>query len=193
MKILMLGNSFTYFNDMPHTLSVLLGAEVVHHTRGGALLSEQLDVQDTLGMRTQAALRDEQWDYVILQEMSNGPITAPESFFDSVHKLCALARQNGAEPMLYATWAYQRDSAKLATMNMSYDEMFRQMFEAYHRAAEQNQALIADVGQRFYELSDSHNLYVEDGFHPNQEGSRIAAETIAQVIRRHSESRAQKG
>lgn len=190
MRILMLGNSFTYFNDMPQTLSVLTGAEVAHHTRGGARLSEQLNVQTALGALTQAALRDEQWDYVILQEMSNGPITAPGSFLDSVNRLCALARQNGAEPILYATWAYQKDSAKLATMNMGYDEMFRRMFEAYHQAADQNHALIADVGQRFYELSDSQNLYVEDGFHPNEAGSRLAAETIARVIGQHRGDRA---
>ena len=36
MKILMLGNSFTFFNQMPQLLSELTGADVVHHTRGAA-------------------------------------------------------------------------------------------------------------------------------------------------------------
>ena len=36
MRILMLGNSFTFYNDMPKTLAQLTGAEVVAHTRGGA-------------------------------------------------------------------------------------------------------------------------------------------------------------
>lgn len=35
MRILMLGNSFTFANDMPAMLAELTGAEVVHHTRGG--------------------------------------------------------------------------------------------------------------------------------------------------------------
>lgn len=34
MRILMLGNSFTFANDMPAMLAELTGAEVVHHTRG---------------------------------------------------------------------------------------------------------------------------------------------------------------
>lgn len=34
MRILMLGNSFTFANDMPVMLAELTGAEVVHHTRG---------------------------------------------------------------------------------------------------------------------------------------------------------------
>ena len=43
MRILMLGNSLTFANDMPHMLAALTGAEVVHHTRGRARLSEQLN------------------------------------------------------------------------------------------------------------------------------------------------------
>ena len=41
MRILMLGNSLTFANDMPHMLAALTGAEVVHHTRGGARLSAE--------------------------------------------------------------------------------------------------------------------------------------------------------
>ena len=62
------------------------------------------------------------------------------------------------------------------------DATDRQMYEAYHDAAEQNHALIADAGRRFYELADTRSLYAEDGCHPNEEGSRIAAEAIASVI-----------
>ena len=59
MRILMLGNSFTFTNNMPKMLAELTGAEVVHHTRGGARLSEQLNPNTRLGGRTQAALRNE--------------------------------------------------------------------------------------------------------------------------------------
>ena len=49
MRILMLGNSFTFTNNMPQMLAELTGAEVVHHTRGGARLSEQLNPNTRLG------------------------------------------------------------------------------------------------------------------------------------------------
>ena len=114
MRILMLGNSFTSTNHMPQMLAELTGAEVVHHTRGGARLSEQLNPKTRLGTQTQAALQNEHWDYVVLQEMSHGPITAPNSFFSSVERLCGQIRANGATPILFATWAYQKGGAKLA-------------------------------------------------------------------------------
>lgn len=188
MRILMLGNSFTSTNNMPQMLSELAGAEVVHHTRGGARLSEHLNPATRMGARTQAALQDERWDYVVLQEMSNGPVTASKSFFSSVETLCRLICQNGAMPILYATWAYQKNGTKLTSMGTDYEEMFQQMHKAYHQAAEQNHALIADVGQQFYALSESQNLYATDGVHPNELGSRIAAETIAEVIQQHKEN-----
>lgn len=183
----MLGNSFTFTNDMPQTLAELTGAEVVHHTRGGARLSEHLNPGTKLGARTQAALIHEHWDYVVLQEMSHGPITSPKSFFSSVERLCKQIRVNGAVPILYATWAYQKGGAKLAAKGWDYDEMARKLFEAYHRAARENHALVADVGQRFYQLSDTQNLYADDGVHSNEWGSCIAVETIASVIQEYEE------
>ena len=189
MKILMLGNSFTFANQMPRTLAQLTGGEVVHHTRSGARLSEQLNPQTKLGARTQAALQDERWDYVVLQEMSHGPITSPQTFFPSVERLCGQIQENGAVAILYATWAYQKGGAKLSAKDWDYDEMARKLSEAYRKASRENHALIADVGRRFYELSHTQALYAADGVHPNELGSRIAADTIAAVIRQHKENR----
>ena len=189
MRILMLGNSFIFTNNMPQMLADLTGAEVIHHTRGGARLSEQLNSNTRLGSQTQAALRNGQWDYVVLQEMSHGPITASKSFFSSVERLCRQIRANGAVPILFATWAYQRGGAKLTAKGWDYDGMARTLSEACHKAARENNTLIADVGRRFYELADTQALYAADGVHPNEFGTRVAAETIASVINQHEEAK----
>ena len=187
MRILMLGNSFTSANHMPRMLSHLTGAEVVAHTRGGARLSEHLNPDTRMGTQTQAALRQELWDYVVLQEMSHGPISTPKRFFSSVERLCGQIRRNGATPLLYATWPYQKNGVKLRSKGWDYDDMARKLSQAYRRAAEENHALIADVGQRFCQLSNTQDLYADDGVHPNERGSQIAAATIAAVIQQHEE------
>ena len=179
----MLGNSFTFFCNMPEMLADLLHAEVVHHTRGGAHLAEQLNPETELGARTQTALRNEKWDYVVLQEYSTGPIVSPERFYDSVRKLCAQIRENGAVPVLYATWAFKKNGKKLKESGLKYEAMYRGLYDAYHHAAEENDALIADVGKAFCEHADTVELYASDDYHPSHEGSRLAAETIAKVIR----------
>ena len=108
MRILMLGNSFTFANNMPKTLANLIDAEVVQHTRGGARLAEQLNPDTKMGGMTQAALENEKWDYVILQEMSNGPITSRESFLKNTALLCERIRANGAVPVLYGPGLIRR-------------------------------------------------------------------------------------
>lgn len=189
MRILMLGNSFTFVNDMPQKLAQLTGAEVVHHTRGGARLAEQLHPRTKMGAATLEALANEHWDYVVLQEMSNAPIVTKMRFLQAVSGLCAKIRLAGAVPVLYATWAYQKDGPAMQKMNVSYDEMYRLLYEAYHVAAEQNYALIADVGKAFYERSNIDDLYADDGCHPNEAGSRLAAEILADVINNDAQTR----
>lgn len=188
MRILMLGNSFTSARNLPGILSALTGAEVVCHMRGGARLSEHLNPKTQLGARTQAALAHAQWDYVILQEMSHGPITAPERFADSVARLCSQIRANGAVPVLYATWAYQKGGARLQAKGWDYDEMARKLSAVCHKAARENHARIADVGQRFYALAQTQNLYASDVVHPNELGIQIAAETLAAAIQSQKEN-----
>lgn len=182
MRILMLGNSFTYYHDMPKMLSATLGCEVVAHTRGGARLSEHLNPETELGARTLPALRDEKWDFVVLQEQSNAPVTTKKVFHESVKKLTGMICAAGAVPVLYATWAYKENTEKLATMNMTYDEMFTGLYQSYHEAVFDPSVRIADVGLTFSKLRGLAELYEEDAFHPSEAGSILAAQVIAQTI-----------
>ncbi|MBQ4089067.1 MAG: SGNH/GDSL hydrolase family protein [Clostridia bacterium] len=182
MRILMLGNSFTYYHSMPEILAAMLDAEVVANTKGGAMLSEQLNPDTELGERALALLKDEKWDYVVLQEQSNAPITKKKSFMKSSAELCRIIKENGARPVFYASWAYREGTAKLATMNMSYDEMDERMLASYSEAAEENGALIAKVGTAFTAVRKNADLYENDDYHPSEAGSILAAATIARVI-----------
>ena len=185
MRILMLGNSFTTANHLPDLLAERTGAQVVCHARGGARLAEQLNPAARLGARTLASLAEKSWDYVILQEMSHGPFTAPERFCDSVRRLSRVIRDAGGVPVLFATWAYHRDCPKLAAKGWDYDGMARGLREACDRAARESGALLAPVGQRFYEAGGGAELYAADGIHPSEAGSRLAADTLAGVILQH--------
>ena len=185
MRILMLGNSFTFYNDMPKILAGMLGAEVVAHTRGGASLREHLNPETELGQKTLPALKGEKWDYVVLQEQSNAPVTRTKAFLASARELCALIRENGATPIMYATWPYRNASEKLAGLKMSYGEMAEGLYAAYHEAAEESGALTADVGEAFTKIQGIVDLYAPDDFHPSPAGSVLAAATIADAIRRH--------
>ena len=182
MRILMLGNSYTSANHLPLMLAEMTGAEVVAHTRGGARLAEQLNPATKLGNKTLKALHDEKWDYVIVQEMSNGPITSKEKFMTNLSKLCGLIRENGAIPVLFATWAYEKNGKQLKKFGMEYEDMICSMKETFREAAKRTSCLLADVTTAFEQQAETVKLYAPDGSHPSETGSKIAARTIAKVI-----------
>ena len=181
MRVLMLGNSFTYYNDMPDILAAILGAEVVSITRGGAQLSAHLDEADELCEQSSKAL-EEKWDYVILQEQSFKPVGNRDGFLQSVKELCKKIHAAGAKPLFYATWAYRDGSEKLAGTGLDYDEMLQGLYDSYHTAAIENNALIADAGIAFRDVRGIVELYAEDAFHPSPAGSVLAAATLAAAI-----------
>lgn len=186
MRILMLGNSFTYFNDMPEMLAALTGWEVIAHTRGGAYLFEHLDAQAELGKKTLPLLKKERFDYVVLQEQSRGAYEKREQFLESVRALCALAREAGATPVLYSTWAYKSGSKTLSDTGLTHDVMLRGISEGYLLAAKENDALLAPVGSAFAALRHKLDLYTPDCFHPSPSGSLLAASVIEKTIRAHA-------
>ena len=184
MRVLMLGNSFTSAHDLPGRLSDVLGSEVVAHTRGGARLAEQLNPATRNGSRTLSALSDGGWDFVVMQEMSNGPIVSTERYLEAVEALAALARGGGAAPVIYQTWAYEEGSVRLARSGWGYAEMHDLLARACREAGRRSQALVAPVGDAFFASPDAHVLYARDGAHPSERGTDLAVWVIAETILR---------
>ena len=183
MRILFLGNSFTFFNDLPQMVGELLNAEVGRSLRGGAYLFEHLDPADELYEQSRKLLTEEKWDYVVLQDQSQGPITNREEFLQAVRTLNPLIRAAGAKPILYETWAYREGSEILASTGFTFEEMQQKLSEGYAAAAAENDALLAPVGQTFAVARATTPLYCDDDYHPAEPGSRIAAQVFADVIR----------
>jgi hypothetical protein len=182
MRVLMLGNSLTSAHDLPGHLSDVLGSEVVAHTRGGARLAEQLNPSTRSGSRTLSALSDDVWDFVVMQEMSNGPIVSFERYLEAVEGLASLARKGGAAPIIYQTWAYEEGSARLARSGWGYAEMHDLLARACREAGRRSQSLVAPVGDAFFASPDAHALYARDGAHPSEQGTDLAVRVIAETI-----------
>ncbi len=182
MNILMLGNSFTFYCDMPDMLAKLMGEHVESVTRGGSSLFDHLNPHDELGIRTFDALK-RGWDYVVLQEYSSGPVVKTQEFFDGCAAFQLLLRGVQAQPVLYATWAYQQGSTKEAASGLPFAKMDTELRANYFEAARRISAPCADVGAAFNAaLAAGINPYDFEGYHPSLEGSYLAACVIAKAI-----------
>ncbi len=180
MRIYFIGNSFTFFNDLPAMVAAELDCEVGRNLRGGAYLHQRLDETDELHAPLLADLQ-QPWNYVVLQDQSRGPYEQPEAYQHAVAELCRMARAAGAKPIIYETWAYRAGSEKLASTGLEYDAMQSALTAACRTAADANGALLAEVGQAFHQVTE--NLYCDDDYHPNPLGTALACEVICRVIR----------
>ena len=183
MKILFIGNSFTYFNDLPSLLTevargegVSVQAEMI--AKGGYRLWQYADGASEDGQAVEAALQREKWDYVVLQGQSAEPVRERESFLTAAGKLCGKIHAAGAKPVFYQTWSYRDGSAKLASVSLPYETFYRGLQEGYQLAAEENKADLVPVGNVFFVLADPKgplSMMIADDYHPSLAGSYAAA------------------
>ena len=191
VKILFLGNSYTFFNDMPKTFEAIcrengIDAEVSSVLKGGYTLQSFLAESDTYAYRFRRALAKTKFDYVVIQEQSVRPASHPERFLTAAKKICDAVKANGAIPVFYATWGRRDDNEMLAKYSWkNSEEMLSLLREAYTEAAIENDALIAYVGDAMLEAyrgEAGDTVYHPDGSHPSAVGSAIAANTIFDTI-----------
>jgi hypothetical protein len=168
VRVLFIGNSFTNYNDLPSVLARLGEApqspvrfEVAQHTPGG----ENWQGHDA-DPRVDELIQ-EGWDYVVLQDQSVLPFWDLPAVGAALLSLDAKIRATSARTVLFMTWAYEDGGF--------YQEM--RVDSYYVRASEATGALVAPVGRAWERaLRDpSITLHLDDGQHPNEHGTYLAA------------------
>ena len=191
MQVLFIGNSFTYFNDMPYTFlnmakTVDPDSRVESIAYGGYSLAQYCDEDTEVGRLVISKIVSYEWDYVVLQEQSLLPCTDEKGFVSAVKRLCGIVSQIGAKVILYQTWAYAENTDKLLSTGMSYREMSEKLVAAYGKAAAASGATVAPVGEMFARVKDSDYITrlinANDGYHPSSTGSYLAACVIFRTI-----------
>ena len=154
-KILFIGNSYTYVNNLPSVFAEVATAQglsvtVSSVTKGGWTLEKHASPADECGARVMTAFAENKYDYVILQEQSYRPIVKFDLFASAVHVLAEKARANGAQPILYATWGRAEGCPLLAELSLTSAEMTDALAKAYTRVGTENGIAVAHVGKAWY-------------------------------------------
>jgi hypothetical protein len=181
-RVLFIGNSYTYFNNLPEMLRGLaasrgLAIDVGMATTGGWKLSDHWTHSDSEAHRL---LRDRKWDVVVLQEQSTlGSMVVtdgvarvgPDDQFQRYAKLWQEEiHRAGMTPAFYLTWA-----KKGAPQDQ--DALDR----AYTTAARAAGAIVVPVGRAWKGAREHHagiELFQPDGSHPSPAGTYLAACTF---------------
>ena len=111
------------------------------------------------------------WDYIVTQQCSP-ECTVYGSYQPYLNKLAEYIRFYAptAELVIQQTWAYERDSARLNTM-MGYSDpefMYRDLKDAYDKAAEAVGARLIPCGEAFIRLARRGIVHHRDTFHASR-------------------------
>jgi hypothetical protein len=182
LRVLLIGNSYTRFNQMPRLLERLaadapFGERLVIdvEARGGSTLRRHYR-----GGRALALIRTGRYDRVVLQDHSLRTIDRPEEFFTYAGHFREAIAATSARTVLYGTWPRHPSSSlyRKHPAVRSFDQMAERVRGAYRSAAEQLAAGLAPVGSAFERALLEHptlELYRKDATHPTLAGSFLAA------------------
>lgn len=178
LRVLFIGNSYTYFHNAPELFAALARAaqpdrevQTQMVAVGGETL---LSLWETSPAR--AAVRAGKWDYVVLQDQSrlgdglwNGRfvINAPRLLRWGTGLFDADIRRAGARTVLIQTWARRDQGQDQPALDHAFDSVAREFG-----------ALLAPAGTAWQRARKDHptiDLYAADGSHPTPAGSYLLA------------------
>ena len=188
-KILFIGNSYTYFNDMPDIFAHICrenGKDVTADsvTCGGYTLEQFVSEEDEYGAQMRKMLVKGRYDYAVIQEQSVRPTNQTEIFLGSAKKLAEMIRSYGAKPVLYETWARAEGSDELLQFGGDREKMQTLLRSAYEKAADLTGAILVYAGDRVSEAyKNGLDVICEDKSHPTKKGSEIIAAEFYRILK----------
>ena len=183
LKILFVGNSLTFYNDMPTMLFRLLQAgmptralKIGQVTYPGLSLAQQWNAR----VAPEAIEKSGPWDYVIIQEQSSGPIENPYNFTLYASLFDKEIRKEGGRTVLLMTWADKGKSDDQETLTRRYEDLGHEL-----------DCIVIPAGSVWFRTCNQYPnlaLYCDDNHHPGPLGSYLVACTIYGVLTKSNPS-----
>ena len=176
LRVLFIGNSLTASNDLPamvQAMARLRGVELRYEacTPGGASLEDHWN-----DGHCRRLLDGQQWDFVVLQQGPSSRDDSRANLKEWSARWADAIRARGARPALYMVWAQQGQK-----------DGFTRVGDSYRMAADASRSILVPAGEAWRAAIDMDRplpLYLEDGLHPTEEGTYLAALVVASHIAR---------
>lgn len=188
MRALFLGNSYTFYNDVPAQVRALAAeagtdVEVDQVVEGGADWS--LHAGRLGGLER---IRGSKWDVVVLQGRSTDPLLKTRRFHKYGAILGKAAQESGARVLLYQTWPWASDHASYAHRwsKRSPQAWLDVVRHEYAKLAHTLSVEVAPAGDAWAMALERHDLelYDDDRHHASPLGSHLSACVLARTILR---------
>jgi hypothetical protein len=179
LKVLFIGNSLTYENDLPRTVAQLARSAGLQQCYCYQIAHPNFALEDHYDFREAVnALEDESWDFVVMQQGPSALASSRANLIQWAEVFGELIDENGAQAVMYGVWPEHDRESEFPTVT-----------ESYRLAAEKIGGLFAPAGEacQFAWAADSTlPLYAADEFHPSSMGTYLAALTVFERLYNHT-------
>jgi hypothetical protein len=178
VRVLFVGNSLTYVNDLPGTVAAI-GASAGETIVVAAAAGPNLALIDHLNGATDAVaqLRERHWEFVILQQGPTPAGLCRDSLVLWTKLYAPLVRGAGATMGVMMSWAG-------ATHQDLFDEV-RISFQAASAGVGASFVPAGEAWRAAWRIDPSLALYGGDGFHPSPLGTFLTALVIYERVSGH--------
>ena len=185
LKVLFVGNSYTYVCGMPDILKAMAEAKghTLHYeqqTPGGRSFQQHWEEKKAV-----EKMKADTYDVIVFQNQSFEPVGDPENTIKYGKLLAAEAGKTGARKLYYLTMAYEepvkwmkQDNAKARRGAALFPEMLERLTQSYTRLANETDGKIAPVGIAWnmaYQAKPDLKLHAADHSHPSAQGAYLTA------------------
>jgi hypothetical protein len=178
VRVLFLGNSYTFVNDLPTVFRNIARAGGQNVDTGMVAAGSEALADHAASAVSIGAIRDSRWQVVVLQEQSEVPAieaARQSQMYPAVRSLAGEIRAANATPILLQTWAH-RDG--LPADGMGYAEMQSALDAGYAAIGGELGVAVAPAGQAWETVlrqDPTIALWQPDGSHPSAAGTYLAA------------------
>ncbi len=185
-RILFIGNSYTFMNDLPGTFAKLSESGGHPVKADISAIANNTLAKHTKNKKTVEKIKNGKWNYVVLQEHSIG--TVIDSFrtkytYPAVEYLDSLIKIKKAKTLLYMTWGRKKGGIQildsLSTKRYKdYFEMQKDLEKEYKELGKKFGAKVVPAGLAWQNVIKKYyfsDLWNEDESHPNLEATYLNA------------------
>lgn len=169
-SILFVGNSLTYYNNLPNLVKELAKEKGVKIQTTMLAKGNYAIIDHLNDGQFQTLMNSNKFDFVVIQQGPSSQQDGYDMLVNDGKKYAEICKTYGSKLAYFMVWPSKR-----------YYATFDGVIANYTAGAKKNNAILCPVGKIWKEHFDSTNdfsYYGPDEFHPSLKGSKKAAEII---------------
>ncbi|MBT8291117.1 MAG: SGNH/GDSL hydrolase family protein [Muriicola sp.] len=174
VRILFIGNSLTYSNNLPQLVKKEAQSKGIEVHYEMIAFPNYAIIDHWNDGNVQKLLSSQSFDFVILQQGPSSQREGRRMLIEDGKKYKELCELNKSKLCYFMVWP-----------SLNYYRTFDDVIKNHRDAATINGALLLPVGEvwkEYIESTEKLDYYSQDGFHPSELGSSVAAKVIVDYL-----------